>query len=45
MSDKLIVFNSYKSQSHISVQEEYKYEDPDEGITFLERRIYTLSPW
>lgn len=43
MSDKLIVFNSFKS--YINLQEEYKYEDPDEGITFLERRIYTLSPW
>ncbi|XP_068987074.1 putative ankyrin repeat domain-containing protein 20A4 [Bombus flavifrons] len=36
--------SSFKSQSYISVQEEYRYEDPDEGLAFLERRIYTLSP-
>ncbi|KAF3430080.1 hypothetical protein E2986_07206 [Frieseomelitta varia] len=36
--------SSYKSQSYISVQEEYKYEDPDEGMTFLERpKSLTLS--
>ncbi|KOC66750.1 Ankyrin repeat and LEM domain-containing protein 1 [Habropoda laboriosa] len=35
---------SFKSQSYISVQEAYKYEDADEGVAFLERRIYTLPP-
>lgn len=44
-NNKLIAFDSFKSQSYISVQEEYRYEDPDEGLAFLERRIYTLSPW
>ncbi|XP_076234753.1 uncharacterized protein LOC143179420 [Calliopsis andreniformis] len=39
------LFSSFKSESHISVQEEYKYEDSDEGIAFLERRIYTLPPY
>lgn len=39
-----LLSSSLKSQSYISVQEEYKYEDPDEGIAFLERRIYTLTP-
>ncbi|KOX68802.1 Ankyrin repeat and LEM domain-containing protein 1 [Melipona quadrifasciata] len=36
--------SSFKSQSYIIIQEEYNHEDPDEGVTFLERRIYTLSP-
>ncbi|XP_033337308.2 uncharacterized protein LOC117226760 [Megalopta genalis] len=36
--------SSFKTESFISVQEEYKYEDPDEGIAFLERRIYTIPP-
>ncbi|XP_076749639.1 uncharacterized protein LOC143422702 isoform X2 [Xylocopa sonorina] len=36
------LLTSFKSESFISVQEEYKYEDPDEGVGFLERRIYTL---
>ncbi|XP_017757959.1 PREDICTED: ankyrin repeat domain-containing protein 20A4-like [Eufriesea mexicana] len=39
-----IFHSSFKSQSYISVQEDYKYEDVDEGVAFLERRIYTLPP-
>ncbi|XP_054009472.1 uncharacterized protein LOC128892878 isoform X1 [Hylaeus anthracinus] len=35
-------YSSFKSQSYTSVQEEYKHEYPDDGINFLERRIYTL---
>ncbi|XP_029037436.2 uncharacterized protein LOC114873355 isoform X3 [Osmia bicornis bicornis] len=37
-------FSSFKSQSYISVQEEYKHEDIDEGMAFRERRIYTIPP-
>ncbi|KZC09345.1 PREDICTED: uncharacterized protein LOC107187523 [Dufourea novaeangliae] len=39
-----VLFSSFKSQSYISVQEEYKHEDLDEGIAFVERRVYTLPP-
>ncbi|XP_078042958.1 uncharacterized protein LOC144473186 [Augochlora pura] len=39
-----VLSSSFKTHSFISVQEEYKYEDPDEGIAFLERRIYTIPP-
>ncbi|XP_014219954.1 uncharacterized protein LOC106647899 [Copidosoma floridanum] len=33
----------FDSQSFLSVQEEYKYKDPDEGVVLLERRLY-VSP-
>ncbi|XP_043263232.1 uncharacterized protein LOC122403659 [Colletes gigas] len=36
--------SSFTSQSYVSVQEEYKYEYPDDGVAFLERRIYALPP-
>ncbi|CAK9814606.1 Ankyrin repeat and LEM domain-containing protein 1 [Anthophora quadrimaculata] len=39
-----ILLSSFKSQSYISVQEEYKYEDVDEGVAFLECKMYTLPP-
>ncbi|CAL7949016.1 unnamed protein product [Xylocopa violacea] len=38
------ILTSFKSESYISVQEEYRHEDPDDGVSFLERRIYALPP-
>ncbi|XP_076652345.1 uncharacterized protein LOC143358786 [Halictus rubicundus] len=39
-----VLSSSFKSQSFISVQEEYRYDDSEENIAFLERRIYTIPP-
>ncbi|XP_076298923.1 uncharacterized protein LOC143217990 [Lasioglossum baleicum] len=39
-----VLLSSFKSQSFIRVQEEYTYEDSEENMAFLERRIYTIPP-
>ncbi|XP_076176438.1 uncharacterized protein LOC143151303 isoform X2 [Ptiloglossa arizonensis] len=36
------LLSSVKSQSFIKIEEEYKYEDPEDGTAFLERRIYAM---
>ncbi|XP_017878261.1 uncharacterized protein LOC108623914 [Ceratina calcarata] len=38
-----LLSSSSSTTSYFSVQEDYKYEDEDEGIAFLERRTYALS--
>lgn len=36
---------SRKDDSFFSVEEEYKYEDPEEGVVFLERRLCVTPSW
>ena len=33
------------SDAYLSVDEEYKYEDPEEGVVFLERRLCVTPSW